>query len=46
MIGFISWQTALGFFVVGYVMGFASSIALAQFIVHRRERRGRKGNGH
>lgn len=39
MIGFIAWQTAFGFWVVGYIMGFGSSIALAAFIVWRERRK-------
>lgn len=35
MIGFIAWQTAFGFWVVGFIMGFASSIGLAAYLVHR-----------
>ena len=35
MIGFISLQTAIGFFIIGFIMGFASSLGLAAYLVHR-----------
>lgn len=39
MIGFIAWQELLGIWLVGYFMGFASSIGVAAWIVYRRRHR-------
>lgn len=39
MIGFIAWQTAFGFFVVGFIAGWAVSIIVANHIVKNRKKK-------
>jgi uncharacterized membrane protein len=42
MIGFIRWQEAVGFFVVGVIIGWALSIATAWRIVQKQRERERQ----
>jgi hypothetical protein len=39
MLDFLEWQVMLGIYIVGFIMGFASAIGLAQWLMHRRNMR-------
>lgn len=39
MIGFIAWQTALGFYVLGLISGWVLSIYVANRIIKNRKKK-------